>query len=174
MGPISPCAPRLGSHFPGSETPSSSLPTRGPSSPNFGLIRIYKEVAPALFLSTQRAFASAESLFRAAGLILRRTVDFLAGTAFFGADLLLQSAHRFFIAAAILLRTAGLIVRLRGVGNDTCVFGGRPRRGCDEPSKPSRAAIALSSRERSAVSSESNWVISMRDSVAGRRGWTLR
>ena len=118
----------------------------------------YNLVAPALFLEAHRAFASADNFFRAAGLICLRAGAFFAGAeAFFGADLPFCFAHRNFIAAEIRLRAAGLIVRARGTAFEDCAWGGRPRRGRDDASDPSRAVIAPSSRLNTALRSSSIW-----------------
>src|ERR1035441_8615143 len=86
----------------------------------YGVSPVYRDEAPAFFLSAHRNFASADNFFRAAALIGFRVGTFFPEAAvFFGAD--------------VPFRAAVLIVRLRCV-----VFGGRPRRG----SAPSRAAIA--------------------------------
>ena len=91
-------------------------------------------MAPAFFAAAHRAVASADNLFRAAGLIGLRVATFFAGAEdFFGAELPFCLAHRDFCAAEILARADALIVRLPIED-----FGGRPRRGLD----PSRAAIA--------------------------------
>ena len=102
---------------------------------------LYRVFAPAFFLAAQRAFASADNFFRAAGLIDFRAVTFFAG-AVFGADLPFCFAHRAFCAAEILARADALIVRLCGTGCDVSALGGRPRRGRDDTADPSRAAIA--------------------------------
>jgi hypothetical protein len=112
----------------------------------------YRVVAPAFLRAAQRAFASADSFFRAAGLIGFRAVAFLVGAAaVFGADFPFCFAQRAFCAAEILARAEALIVRLRVAGCDACVLGGRPRRAGWEPS-PIRAAMAFSIRLASCLS----------------------
>ena len=104
---------------------------------------LYNDVAPAFFLAAQRAFASADNFFRAAGLIGFRAAAFLAGAAaFVGADLPFRFAHARFIASPMRLRASALIVRLCGADCGDCALGGRPRRGRDEEYDPSRATIA--------------------------------
>jgi|SRR5271169_4679498 len=104
---------------------------------------LYNDVAPAFFLAAQRAFASADNFFRAAGLIGFRAAAFLAGAAaFVGADLPFRFAHTRFIASPMRLRASALIVRFCGADCGDCALGGRPRRGRDEEYDPSRATIA--------------------------------
>ena len=119
-------------------------------------IRLYKALEPAFFAAAQRAFASKDNFFRAAGLIGFRAGAFLAGdAAFFGADFPFCFAHRSFIAADIRLRAAGLIVRRFGLLAavaflDPAGLPG-PRRAVWEPS-PIRATIAFSIRLASCLS----------------------
>src|SRR5271169_2011471 len=104
---------------------------------------LYNDVAPAFFLAAQRAFASADNFFRAAGLIGFRVAAFLAGAAaFVRADLRFCFAHQAFFAAPILALAAAFILRLPDACSDDWPLGGRPRRGRDEESGPPRAAIA--------------------------------
>ena len=95
---------------------------------------LYSVLAPFFFALAHRALASADSFFRAAGLIGFRAPAFFAEVAaFFGTDLPRRCAHRILMAAEIRLRAAALIVRV-----PDSALAGRPRRGLD----PSRAAIA--------------------------------
>ena len=117
--------------------------------------RFYRVVAPAFFAAAQRAFASADSLFRAAGLIAFRAGAFLAGDAAFFGDLSFCFAHRSFIASDMRLRAAGLIVRRFGLFAAVVFFEPAglpgPLRAGWEPS-PKRAAIAFSIRLASSLS----------------------
>jgi len=126
---------------PGRTAPRSPSPAT-----NSGSRPPYKVLAPAFFRAAHRAFASADSFFRAAGLIGLRAGLLDGGTAFFAADLPFRCAHLSFIAVDIRLRAAGLIVRLRGA-----VLGGRPRLADWGPS-PTSAAIAFSMRLASSLS----------------------
>lgn len=118
----------------------SGMPKQSPGDSSF-----YRVLAPAFFASAQRAFASADNFFRAAGLISFRGLTFFAGDeVVVGVDLPFCFAHRAFCAVEILARADALIVRLPVED-----FGGRPRRGLD----PFSAAMASSIRFRSAVSS---------------------
>jgi hypothetical protein len=81
---------------------------------HFDRLQRYRLVAPAFLRAAQRAFASADNFFRAAGLIGRRVVAFLAGVAgLFGAAVPFRRAQANFIASPIRFLAAGLIVRLR-------------------------------------------------------------
>ena len=82
---------------------------------------LYSVLAPFFFASAHRALASADSFFRAAGLIGFRAPAFFAEVA---AALPSRCAHRSFIAADIRLRAAGLIARLPDPA-----LAWRPRRG---------------------------------------------
>lgn len=125
------------------------------------LSALYSVFAPFFFASAHRALASADSFFRAAGLIGFRAPAFFAEVAaFFGTDLPSRCAQRSLMAAEIRLRAAGLIVRVPDPA-----LPGRPRRGLD----PSRAAITRSIRFRSSVSAETISLISMRNSLAAER-----
>jgi hypothetical protein len=118
--------------------------------------RNYRALAPAFFLAAQRAFAIADSFFRAAGLVGRRPVAFVAGAAvFLGADLPLCFAQRAFCAAEILARAEALIVCRFGLLAAVTFFEPAglpgPRRAGWELS-PKRAAIACSIRLASCLS----------------------
>jgi len=94
------------------------------------------DYAFAFFLAAQRALISVDNFFLAAALIAGRAQVFL------GADLPFHFARRCFIASEIRLRAAALIVRrFWRVAGAVC-DGGRPRRGADGPTSPSRAAMA--------------------------------
>jgi len=108
---------------------------------------LYKSFLPALFLAAHRAFISLDNFFFIAGLILRRLDFFADDAAFFGARWPFCFAHHAFFAAPILALAAAFIFRLCGAGCFDCDFGGRPRRFLRDGFNPSRAAIALSSRE---------------------------
>jgi hypothetical protein len=73
----------------------------------------------------------------------RRPPETLAGAVvFFGVDSALRRAHASFIASPIRLRAPALIVLVRGLACAERALGGRPRRACNDPAAPSRAAIA--------------------------------
>src|SRR5271157_5064082 len=116
-----------------------------------------EDIYPFAFcLAAQRAFINTDNFFLAAALIGGRLLAFL------GADFPFHFAHRCFIAAEIRLRAAALILRRRGVIVGVAFdFGGRPRRGADEPASPSSAEIAWSRRFRSAFKSETKFWMSI-------------
>jgi len=114
------------------------------------------DYASAFCFAAQRAFINTDNFFLAAALIGGRLLAFL------GADFPFHFAHRCFIAAEIRLRAAALILRRRGVIVGVAFdFGGRPRRGADEPASPSSAEIAWSRRFRSAFKSETKFWMSI-------------
>lgn len=107
---------------------------------------------PCFFLAAQRAFMRADNFFRAAALIPRRLA---------GAGLLFRFAHRCFIASEIRLRAVALMWRRPCRPVIEVAFGGRPRRGADEPALSWSAEIAWSKRARCDLSSANMLCISM-------------
>ena len=104
-------------------------------------LRTRPYAVPACFLrAAQRAFISADNFFRAAGLIWGRPAAFFAvALVVLAGDLrFFRAAQRAFIASEIRLRAAALMTR-RPDPVVVLLFGGRPRRGADGPS---RAEIA--------------------------------
>jgi hypothetical protein len=95
----------------------------------------------------------ADKRFRAAGLMGFRL----------GADFPCQSAQRFLFASEMRLRPAALIPRgfLLGAGTICFALGGRPRRAEEREVSRSSAEMALSSRLRSLLRSETRVWMSM-------------